>query len=100
VKKRTDNYVMTVDPMSVTDAEKVSALRKTISAMNKVERKRVARKLQYSGVRENPIVWRVCLKGRLGKNNPAAAKYKDQWIQSIKLEDATRIDVYVQRRWY
>lgn len=47
---------------------------------------------------------RVCVKGRLGKNNPNAAKYKtlakQKWnaFQTIHLQDAAYFDVYVQAR--
>ena len=48
---------------------------------------------------------RVCVKGRLGENNPAAVIYQDRAkrrsfgaYQTIKLEHASRFDVYVYMR--
>ena len=48
---------------------------------------------------------RVCVKGRLGENNPAAVVYQDRAkrmtrgaYQTIKLEHAGRFDVYVYMR--
>lgn len=99
MKKRVDNYVMTVDPLSVSDMEKVSVLRKAVTNMNKLQRAQAHLNFMYTRAPSKPVLWRVCLKARLGKKNPAAAKYKNQWVKSIKLEDAARIDVYVQRRW-
>ena len=48
---------------------------------------------------------RVCVKGRLGENNPAAVCYQERAkrmafgaYQTIKLEHAGRFDVYVYMR--
>lgn len=48
---------------------------------------------------------RVCVKGRLGENNPAAIIYQERAkrmafgaYQTIKLEHAGRFDVYVYMR--
>lgn len=48
---------------------------------------------------------RVCVKGRLGENNPAAVIYQERAkrqafgaYQTIKLEHAGRFDVYVYMR--
>ncbi len=48
---------------------------------------------------------RVCVKGRLGENNPAAVIYQERAkrqafgaYQTIKLEHASRFDVYVYMR--
>ena len=48
---------------------------------------------------------RVCVKGRLGENNPAAISYQElakrtvySVYQTIKLEHASRFDVYVYMR--
>ena len=93
MKKRTDSYIFTADPMSVSDMHQIQVVRKTVAASNKLAKQRT----KWSG--EQPIIYRVCLKARLGKNNQAYSKYRNQWIKSIKLEDAQRIDVYVQRRF-
>ena len=49
--------------------------------------------------------YRVCVKGRLGVNNPAAVIYQERAkrqafgaYQTIKLEHAGRFDVYVYMR--
>ncbi len=49
--------------------------------------------------------YRVCVKGRLGKNNPAAVKYQERAkrvrfgaYQTILLADAAIFDVYVYMR--
>jgi hypothetical protein len=91
-KVRTDAYMFTADPLCVSDMQMIERVRKTIKAVNKQAR-------QTSTWKKEPAqLFRVCLKARLGKGNPVYAKYKDQYIKSIKLEDARTIDVYVQRR--
>lgn len=49
--------------------------------------------------------YRVCVKGRLGENNPTAIIYQElakrtvySVYQTIKLEHASRFDVYVYMR--
>jgi hypothetical protein len=92
MKKRTENYIFTADPMSVNDMQQIEIVRKTVATSNMIAKQRA----KYADVK--PVIYRVCLKARLGKSNPAYAKYKNQWIKSIKLEDAQRLDVYVQER--
>jgi hypothetical protein len=91
-KPRTPNYIFTADPMSVNDMQQIEIVRKTVRTSNILAKQRA----KWSGAK--PVIYRVCLKARLGKGNPAYAKYRGQWVQSIKLEDAQRIDVYVQER--
>lgn len=92
--KRTSNaYVLTADVKSVSDMQAIEIVRKTVATSNRIARQTA----KWTG--KTPTLYRVILKPRLGKNNPAyAAKYKHQYIKSIKLEDATRIDVYVHQR--
>lgn len=92
MKQRTPNYIFTADPMSVNDMQQIEIVRKTVRTSNMIAKQRA----KWKG--EKPVIYRVCLKARLGKNNPAYAKYRGQWVKSIKLEDAQRIDVYVQER--
>jgi hypothetical protein len=92
MKKRTSSYAFTADVNSVTDMQQIDFLRKSISIINKSAKESA----KYSG--QKPKLYRVSLKARLGKSNPAAAKYKHQWIKSIKLEDAVRLDVYIHTR--
>jgi hypothetical protein len=91
-KPRTPNYIFTADPMSVNDMQQIDIVRKTVRTSNILAKQRA----RWSG--EKPVIYRVCLKARLGKKNPAYAKYRFQYIKSIKMEDAQRIDVYVQER--
>jgi len=91
-KARTDAYVFTADPMSTSDMDKIEAVRKSIRSVNK------SAVLTAKWHKQTPVLFRVCLKARLGKGNPAYAKYKNQCVKSFKLEDARTIDVYVQRR--
>ena len=101
MKQRTDAYVFTADPLSVVDMQQIEIVRKTV----KVANDRARREAKWRG--EKPKLYRVCLKGRIGKNNPFATIYRNKttyWgrkgdYQSIKLEHAQRIDVYVQRRY-
>ena len=92
IKPRTPNYIFTADPMSVNDIQQIDIVRKTVRTSNTLAKQRA----KWTG--EKPVIYRVCLKPRLGKGNPAAAKYRFQWIKSIKMEDAQRIDVYIQER--
>jgi hypothetical protein len=91
-KPRTPNYIFTADPMSVSDMQQIDIVRKTVRTSNILAKQRA----KWSD--QKPVIYRVCLKARLGKKNPAYAKYRGQWIKSIKMEDAQRIDVYVQER--
>jgi hypothetical protein len=91
-KPRTPNYIFTADPMSVNDMQQIDIVRKTVRTSNILAKQRA----KWSG--EKPVIYRVCLKARLGKKNPAYFKYRTQWVKSIKMEDAQRIDVYVQER--
>lgn len=86
-KHQSKNYVTTLDPMSSVDMEKLQTIKDTVKACNAYELKKK----------------RVCLRGRLGKNNPNAWKYKHRcgWhgrsngYQMIRLADARYWDVYV-----
>lgn len=101
MKQRTDSYIFTADPLSVNDMQQIAIVRKTVAVSNKMARQSAKWK------NEKPVIYRVCLKARLGRNNPDADIYRNKttfWgrkgdYQSIKLEHAQRIDVYVQRRW-
>ena len=87
MKQRTDSYVFTADPLSVVDMQQIEIVRKTIKVAN-------ARARQDAKWRnEKPKLYRVCLKARLGRGNPAADIYRNKvtfWgrkgdYQSIKL---------------
>ena len=101
--KRTSRaYVFTADVNSVTDMQAIQIVRKTVATSNRISRLHYQNKLKWNPNATDlvaPKQHRVVLKPRLGKNNPAYdAKYKNQWIKSIKLEDAVRIDVYVHSK--
>lgn len=101
MKQRTDSYIFTADPLSVSDMQQIELVRKTVRVTNQ----RARQDAKWRG--EKPKLYRVCLKARLGRGNPAADIYRSKityWgrkgdYQSIKLEHAQRIDVYVQRRY-
>lgn len=98
MKQRTDSYIMTADPLSANDMQQIEIIRKTVSIANK----RAKAVSKWKGTK--PVLYRVCLKARLGRNNPDANIYREKttiWgrkgnYQSIKLAHAQRIDVYVQ----
>jgi hypothetical protein len=79
---RTENYVMTIDPKSTVEMEQLASIRATVKTLNKI----------------NKQSFRVSVKGRLGKNNPAAVKYKNMGIVTIALADAVRYDIYIHNR--
>jgi len=93
MKTRTDSYIFTADVISANDMISIETIRKTVSVSNKLAR----RNAKWSG--KTPTLYRVCLKGRLGKNNPDAIIYRiKRDYQTIKLKHARYIDVYVQKR--
>ncbi len=112
MKKRTDSYVFTADPLSTTDMAQIAIVRKTVKAANARAMEEYKYAVQsykrgYSATMpKKPKLYRVSLKARLGRNNPAADIYKSKptyWgrfgdYQSIKLEHAQRIDIYVHAR--
>ena len=89
---RTSSYRFTVDLSNLEDMQVLKQLRESVSHSNKSETKQ----------------HRVELKGRLGKNNPKAEKYRvlNQGrgriyspYSRIRLEDAAYVDVYINRRY-
>ena len=92
--ERTDSYHFTVDNDPAGHV-KISALRGEIKTFNAF-RKRVGLHGRF----------RVMLHGRLGKNSPYGHLYRRggaHWVDAvngnIRLEHASRIDVYVNRRY-
>ena len=103
MKQRTDSYVMTIDPLSVSDMENLAIVRRTVSVGNKLKMRTYmwqCRSAYHRGEDQPlpPVLHRVSLKGRLGKNNPAASKYKGRCNFHVAMEDAQRIDVYIHER--
>ena len=90
MKNRTSSsYRFSFDVNDQAGYEKLESLRKEIAKRNKEGGERL----------------RVCVKGRLGENNPAAIIYQElakrtvySVYQTIKLEHASRFDVYVYMR--
>lgn len=103
MKTRTDSYVMTIDPLSVSDIENLAIVRRTVSVGNKLKMRTYMWQCRTALYRNEdqplpPVLHRVSLKGRLGKNNPAASKYKGRYHYHVAMEDAQRIDVYIHER--
>ena len=97
-----ENYVFTADAKSADDLAKIETLRQTVKTINHMQ-------CQYekdTGQRQTR--YRVCLRGRLGKNNSNAWKYQMRQkaytgygarpYQMIRLSDAAYFDVYVYER--
>ena len=96
-KRISKKYVMTVDPLCADDMFRLDLVKKTIATANNCEKDRV----RHSPQSVNLL--RVQLRGRLGKNNPRAARYKKPGLfrlssySYIRLADAVRYDVYVYK---
>jgi hypothetical protein len=90
--QRTDTYVDTY-PVDNNLHWKIGLIRKVIKNSNK--------KLRSAGKDEQFF---VRVRGRLGKNNPNAPLYHvggelyQPYSEDIKLQHATRVDVYVSQR--
>ena len=87
--RKSSSYRFTFNVNDQAGYEKLEALRKEIAESNKEGGERL----------------RVCVKGRLGEDNPAAIVYQERAkrmtfgaYQTIKLEHAGRFDVYVYMR--
>lgn len=111
MKARSPAYQFTIDPKSTTDNERLLALKKAVKSINSFAKAEYefAVKSFKRGYRDEmpaePKLYRVSQKCRLGRNNPAAPIYRSKptfWgygdYQSIKMEHAQRIDVYIHRR--
>jgi hypothetical protein len=92
MNRRSDNYVGTVNH-DTDGARRIELVRETISKVNA--------QLRANG---SPTRYRVLVKGRLGKDNPAAKEYRrggKHWRWSsitIRAEHSTRFDLYVCHR--
>jgi hypothetical protein len=92
IVRTSTSFVTTVDHHSEEGKDLIAAIRKYIKSDDK----------------ERGLSRRVCLKGRMGKNNPNAYKYSIKNIappcygthshQTIKLSDALKADVYIYDR--
>ena len=95
-------YVFTAKAASADDLAKIETLRQTVKAINHMQS-------QYEkDTGQEQTRYRVCLRGRLGNNNPNAWKYQVRQknytgygarpYQMIRLNDAAYFDVYVYER--
>ena len=85
---RSNSYQFTADVNDINSMFKIYELRNTIKSVNKIS--------------PNGQKFRVEVRGRLGKNNPAyEAQYKRHrnGTSYIHLENATRLDVYIYERY-
>ena len=93
---RTDTYICT---LSAYDEEKIAAIRELVSKTNLLN-KLVDRRDRWS----RPVRYRLMIRPRLGRNNPAAhlyrpgGKYYRLTSQDIRREHGQRFDLYLQRR--
>ncbi len=85
---RTPAYIGTFYVEDASDMLEMGELKKMVYNLNQM-----LREDSY------PHRFRVTLRGRLGKNNPAYSKYRYQYGagKDIKLSDASRIDAYIHK---
>ena len=91
MKRGSTSYIFTADPLCCDSMQQINLVKNTLKKINALAVAGYSRGGAYG-----KKYWRIKLHGRLGKNNPAAAKYRSQrqW-QTIALGDAQRIDVYI-----
>jgi hypothetical protein len=83
--RRSNSYIMTIDPMSVSDIEKLAVVKRTVSIGNR----RTFRKFQV----------RLMPRGPRRVNAIADGKRKWSYDSYLPLRYATRIDVYIHERY-
>ena len=83
--KRCNSYIMTIDPMSASDMEKLDVVKRTVALGN----------------RRTSHKFRVRLMARGPRRSNAIADGKRKWSYDcyLPLRYATRIDVYVHERY-
>lgn len=84
-EKRTNAYIGTFHIEDASDMLQLQEVHKMVRNMN-----RMLKEDHY------PYRFRVTLRGRLGKNNPNARKYR--YCKDVALEHAIRIDAYIHRK--
>lgn len=96
-KKRTNAFIGTFHYESADDMLQLSELRKMVMNLNRM--------LKEDGYNYR---FRLSIHGRMGENNVNAYKYKrggprerfgGHPYQTIALEDASRVDAYIHRRY-
>jgi len=99
MKKRTSQgYIFTASVDSAVDMEKIALVRKTVSLMNKQRADAIKRGKKFGYEPRVGLKMRVLVKGRLGKDNPNAVKYRGRGsaaYQTILMADAASYDVYM-----
>lgn len=85
-RRRTPAYLGTIFPGAIQGAYDLEAVRATIRSVNAQARR--------TGAQE----YKVELKGRMGRDNPARASYP-RHVRRVRLADAKRIDVYVHHSY-
>lgn len=107
MKKRTDSYIMTADPMSVSDMEQIKIIKKTVKAQNALAKRnyqyaRMAAAYRCEPMPKKPTLYRV----RLMPRGPRKASYENHlqnggqrvWMGFncyLPQKYAERFDVYV-----
>lgn len=70
----------------------IDGVKRTVKYINDEEILKVKRNSKYI-----PRFVRMTKRGRFGKNNPNRSKYSKNWANGwCRLEDAQRIDIYIQ----
>lgn len=110
--RNSSDYIMTIKANDPRLADIVAGIRRTVKAYNAQRRAYEIEspefvEFSWSGKQEVRKRAYVRVRGRLGKDNPNAKLYrvggplKRYSAQEIKLEHATRVDIYVaERRHY
>lgn len=88
--KRSNAYKFTCQSL---DDSRLTELKMTIKNFNKLKLE------QYFGNNPKTLQYRVCVRGRIGKNNKFAKLYSRKLFKHIKHEHAQYFDVYVQSRY-
>lgn len=81
---RTTNYIMTIDPLSVSDMQQLEVLRKSVKYMNASKGSAYYVKCQARGPR---VVHAI-----------ADGGYRGRYNQSLPLRHAKTMDVYIYER--
>lgn len=92
MKRTSENYIMTVDPMSVVDMEKLELIKKTVSTTNKYNNKK--KRVVLRGRR--PMQTKLIRDFWTGKTGRRGYDWAGNIVGGLK--NATRLDVYIYER--
>lgn len=110
MKKRTDSYIMTVDPLSANDMAQIEIVRKTVRASNKLAMQNYKYAVQTAKYFGNPMPKKPALyRVRLMSRGPRKAAYQDNLANGgnrvwsgyscyLPQKYATSFDVYVNEK--